>query len=112
MAFTFEEVPLDALQDKPKVRPPSERQQRIQREIGSVQETIRNAKANKTGYRVNLGDFKPATFRLRFAAAKKGLGRGYDKINLVMREGNLYIAPVEPARRGGGRRRKADSATR
>lgn len=110
MAFTFEEVPLESLQDKPKTRQPSERQLRIQREIESVQDTIRNAKASKKAYRVNLGEFKPATFRLRFTAAKKGLGRGYEKINLVMRDGALFIGPVEPSRRGGGRRRRSEAA--
>lgn len=108
MAFSFEEVPLDALQDKPKTRQPSERQLRIQREVGSVQETIKRAKADRKAYRVNLGEFKPATFRLRFAAAKKGLGRGYEKINLVTRNGGLFIGPVEMSRRGGRRRKTVE----
>jgi hypothetical protein len=104
VTFTFEEVPLNTLQDKPKQRQPSERQMRIQREIESVQATIRNAKTEKKAYRVNLGDMKQATFRLRFAAARKALGRGYEKINLVMRNGELFVGPVEPSRRGGRRR--------
>ena len=108
VTFSFEEVPLDSLRDKPRPKEPSPRQQRIQREVESVQETIKTAKADRKGYRVQLGDFKPATFRLRFAAAKKALGRGYEKINLVTRNGEFYIGPLERTRRGGRRRKTTE----
>lgn len=47
MTVSFAEVPLDALQEKPKPKQPSARQLRIQREIEAVQETIKNAKSAK-----------------------------------------------------------------
>jgi hypothetical protein len=89
----------------PKPKEPSPRERRRMEEEADVERHIRRAIQSGMVAAIDLEEMKPATYRLRFKAAKSRVGDSASDINLVVRAGEFYLGPIKPSRRGGRRAR-------